>query len=81
MKKILALALLLSFVAAGATSRSAPKSQINMEYRPQANGDYRLFIFASDRLLVCEEQLIRVVQQGDAINPLVIECKHAEKGR
>ena len=71
----LSAALLLTFASADATSRT-PKSQINLEYRGQPNGDYRLFIFASDRALVCEEKDIQIVQQGDAINPLVIECKH-----
>lgn len=68
-------AALLTFAAAGAaTSRS--KASIHVVYLPQENGDYRLFLFGSDRTLVCEEKAIKVVEQGDAVNPLVIECKH-----
>ena len=70
---ILAL-ILMAFVSADATSR--PKSHIEVVYQPQANGDYRLFIFGSDRTLVCEEKPIQIIQQGDAVNPVIIECKH-----
>jgi hypothetical protein len=65
--------LLLVFASAGAVTR---KSKIEIVYQPQANGDYRLFLFGQDRTLVCEEEPIRVVEQGDAVNPIVIECKH-----
>ena len=76
MKKLLYIgATLLAFASAGATGRSS-KSHIEMVYQPEPNGDYRLFLFGSDRTLVCEEKPIQVVQQGDAINPVVIECKH-----
>lgn len=74
MRKLLYLgAVLLTFAAADAAVR---KSTIRVVYIPQENGDYRLFLFGSDRSLVCEEKDIRVVAQGDAINPLVVECKH-----
>lgn len=74
-------ALILVFASAGAASRGAGKSSIHMEYVPQpdGNGDYMLYIFASDRLLVCEEQKIRIVEQGDALHPVVLECKHGGK--
>ena len=68
-----AVVLLVFASANGATSH---KAKIEMVYQPQSNGDYRLFIFGSDRTLVCEEKPIQIVQQGDAINPVVIECKH-----
>lgn len=67
--------LLLVFASADATSRTT-KTRIEMVYQPGANGDYRLFLFGGDRTLVCEEKAIRIVEQGDAVNPLVIECKH-----
>jgi hypothetical protein len=67
-------ACLLAFASAGAGSRT--KSTIKVLYMPQSNGDYRLFIFGSDRTLVCEEKDIKIVQQGDAVNPVVIECRH-----
>lgn len=67
-------AALLSFAAASGTV--SHKSKIEMVYQPSANGDYRLFLFGSDRTLVCEEKAIQVVSQGDAVNPVVIECKH-----
>ena len=70
-------ALLLSFAAAnGAGSK---KDTIHLVYVPQANGDYRLFLFGSDRQLVCEEKDIRIVSQGDAVNPVVISCDHSAK--
>lgn len=70
-------ALILVFASANGASRGA-KSSIHMEYVPQpdGNGDYMLYIFASDRLLVCEEQKIRIVEQGDALHPVVLECSH-----
>ncbi len=74
-KYLYILAALLAFGAAGATS-SRTKSTINVVYVPQANGGYRLFLFGGDRTLVCEEKPLRIVEQGDAINPVVLECKH-----
>jgi hypothetical protein len=71
---ILAALLALTFVSADATSR--PKSTIRVEYIAQENGDYKVYLFATDRLLVCEEKNIKIIQQGDAVNPLVFECKH-----
>lgn len=74
MRKILYIAAaLLAFASAGATSH---RSKIEIVYQPQANGDYRLFLFGSDRALICEEKKLRIVEQGDAVNPVVIECKH-----
>lgn len=67
-------ALLLAFASAGAVSRK--QSSIRVVYQPAANGDYRLFIFAEDRLLVCEEKPVTIVSQPDAVNPLVIDCSH-----
>lgn len=74
-KLIFAAALLLLTFAASdaATSR---KGSIKVVYQADANGDYRLFLFGSDRALVCEEKAIQVVSQGDAVNPVVIACKH-----
>lgn len=65
--------LVLVFASANATGH---KSSVTIVYQPQANGDYRLFLFGADRTLVCEEKSIQIVEQGDAINPLVVECKH-----
>ena len=67
--------LALTFASAGATGRK-PKATIQVVYQEQGNGDYRVYLFASDRALVCEEKAIRVVEQGDAVSPVVIECKH-----
>jgi len=52
------------------------KAGIQMVYRSEPNGDYRLYIFGSERALVCEEKTIKIIDQGDAVNPLVLECKH-----
>jgi hypothetical protein len=74
-KLIFAIALvLLTFAASDATT--SRKSKIEMVYKAEANGDYRLFLFGSDRTLVCEEKPLKIVQQGDAVNPVVIECRH-----
>lgn len=67
-------ALLLAFASANAVSRK--QSSIHVVYQPAENGDFRLFLFGSDRTLVCEEKAITVVQQGDAESPVVLECKH-----
>ena len=71
----IAASLLLVFASADATSRTST-NKIQIVYEPQENGDYRLFLFGSNRTLVCEEKRLRIVQDGDAINPVVIECKH-----
>ena len=66
--------LLLAFASADAASH---KSTIHIFYQPQPNGDYRLYLFSgSDRELVCEEKPIQIAEQGDAVKPLVLECKH-----
>lgn len=72
---IAAALLLLTFAASDATT--AHKSKIEMIYQPQPNGDFRLSLYGSDRTLVCEEQALKIVQDGDAINLVVIECKHS----
>lgn len=72
-------ALGLVFTSVGATGSqgsSKQKSSIQIVYQPTANGDYRLYLFGSDRVLVCEEKEIKVVQQGDAVSPVVLECNH-----
>lgn len=76
MKKLIYIgaAALLTFAAAGAAT--SHKAKITLVYEPQSNGDYRIFLFGEDRTLVCEEKNITVVSQGDAVNPLVLECKH-----
>jgi hypothetical protein len=73
-KAIYVIAALLAFASANGTTRA--KSHIQVVYQPQPNGDYRLYLFGSDRTLVCEEKRLRIVQQGDAASPVVIECKH-----
>jgi hypothetical protein len=74
-KLIYAAVLLLAFGAASGTT-AAKKSRIEVVYQPQSNGDYRLYLFGSDRTLVCEEKPLKIVQDGDAVSPVVIECKH-----
>jgi hypothetical protein len=69
-------ALLLAFASANAVSRKA--STIHVVYQPAENGDFRLFLFGSDRTLVCEEKEIKIVNQGDAVNPVVLECSHGK---
>ncbi len=39
----------------------------------------RLFLFGSDRTLVCEEKAPKIVAEGDAVNPMIIECSHGGK--
>jgi len=67
-------ALLLAFASANAVSRK--QSSIHVVYQPAENGDFRLFLFGSDRTLVCEEKEMQIVQQGDAVNPVVLVCNH-----
>lgn len=66
----------LAFASAGATTHTTPKAKIQLIYQAQPNGDYRLFLFGSEKSLVCEEKDIKIVSQGDAVSPLVIECEH-----
>ncbi len=56
--------------------RMLDHSPITVAYHEQSNGDYRLTLTGADRKLVCEEKDIQITQQGDAINPVVIECRH-----
>jgi hypothetical protein len=75
-KLIYILAAFLTFTASSATTTRQPKAHIQIVYQETGNGDYRLYLFGSERALVCEEKAITVVQQGDAVNPVVIECRH-----
>ena len=75
-KLIYILAAFLTFAASNATTTRQPKAHIQIVYQETGNGDYRLYLFGSERALVCEEKAITVVQQGDAVSPLVIECLH-----
>lgn len=69
-------AALLAFASADATSR---KAGIEMIYQPIGeNGDYRLSIYGG-RTLTCEEHPVKIVGQPDALNPIVIECRHEGK--
>jgi hypothetical protein len=67
---------LLTLATAQSTGTRYARSKIELVYQGQPNGDYKLYLFGSDRTLVCEEKNITIAQQGDAINPVVIECKH-----
>jgi hypothetical protein len=69
-------AAVLTFASVDAGSRQSAKARIEIVYQGQENGDYRLYLFGSGRALVCEEQAVQVVEQGDAIRPMVLECKH-----
>ena len=69
-------AIILGVLGGIAQGASSHRTKIEIVYEPQANGDYRLFLFGSDRSLVCEEKPIQIVNQGDAMNPVVLECKH-----
>lgn len=71
--------LLLAFASAGAATHTTPKAKIQLIYQAQPNGDYRLFLFGGDKALVCEEKDIKIVSQGDAVNPLIIACDHSSK--
>lgn len=73
----IALLLLLAFVSANATGRSATKEGVHMVYQPEENGDYKLYLFPTGKLLVCEEQPLKLIEPDDPTHdPLVIECSH-----
>jgi hypothetical protein len=40
-------------------------------------GDWRFYIYGK-RKMVCEEKAIRITNQGDAENPISLECRHAK---
>lgn len=75
-KAIYILAAFLTFAASNATTGRQPKAHIQIVYQETGNGNYRLYLFGSDRSLVCEEKPITIVQQGDAVSPVVLECRH-----
>ena len=65
--------------AAGLESecKSLLESEIRIQYQPDENGDYKLYLWSGkNRELVCEEKDVQIVEQGDAINPIVLECRH-----
>lgn len=68
-------ALALTFASADATT-TKPRSEIRVFLQEQENGDYRLYVFGSNRVLACEEQDVKIIGQPDNVNPLVVECKH-----
>lgn len=66
--------LFLVFVSAGATTK---REGIHMFYQPQENGDYKLYLFPTGKLLVCEEQPLKLIEPADPTHdPIVIECTH-----
>ena len=56
-----------------APAARAPRMQV--VFQEQENGDYHLSIYGG-RSLVCEEQSVTIIRQPDALEPIVIECKH-----
>ena len=67
------------FGSASAASRQAKKG-IELVYQPKENGDFKLYLFPHGKLLVCEEQPIKVIEPQDPTNePLVIECSHGKQ--
>jgi len=52
------------------------ETPVRVQFNEQPDGDYRLFLYGSNRSLVCEEQNISIIQQGDAVKPLILECQH-----
>ena len=71
--KIIAVVALALILVLDATT---PKERIKVVFNEEPTGDYRVFLYGSDRSLVCEEQDIKIIQQGDAVKPMVIECRH-----
>ena len=51
------------------------KAQLQTVFREQANGDYELAVYGGRRM-VCEEKDVVIAHQPDAIEPLVVDCKH-----
>lgn len=76
-KLIYALVLLaLVFASADATQR-APKEGISLQYQEEDNGDFTLYLFPHGKLLVCEEQPIKLIEPDDPTHePLILRCKH-----
>ena len=70
---IIAITILLGLEAAGGSPKG---DSIKVVFNEEPNGDYRVLLYGSDRSLVCEEQEVKVIQQGDAVKPMVIECRH-----
>jgi hypothetical protein len=76
-KLIYAAALLTVLASASAAGR---KEGIEMVYQPQANGDFKLYLFPHGKLLVCEEQRIQLIEPQDPTNePLVLNCSHGKE--
>jgi hypothetical protein len=62
----------LAFGSAGAVTND----DVRTYYEGKENGDFKLYLFGSHRALVCEEKDIQIIDQGDAIHPVILECKH-----
>jgi hypothetical protein len=74
---VIGAALLVGIIGGVSIPIETPKGdRIKIVFNEEPNGDYRVLLYGSDRSLVCEEQDIKIIQQGDAVKPLVIECRH-----
>jgi len=75
MTKLLLVSIASSAIAFAGGFCVAHQSQpIHTIFAEQPNGDYRVTL--SGRSLVCEERDVQILQQPDAVTPLVLECKH-----
>lgn len=67
---------ILGYLVGIQTEQRDASSAIQVAFHERANGDYRLSLTAADRALVCEEKDVTIVQQPDAVHPLILECSH-----
>lgn len=67
--------LLLTLLARATTTKI--REGIHLFYQPEENGDYKLYLFPTGKVLVCEEQALHLIEPADPTHdPLIIECKH-----
>jgi 5'-3' exonuclease len=61
-----------------AVLNSRPASAVETQLiEDHDTGDWRFYIYGK-RKMVCEEKAIRITNQGDAENPISLECRHAK---
>lgn len=70
-------ALSLGFSGRVNAARATSKGTIELIYKPEADGRWHLWLFSSDRQLVCEDMLA----PQPAVEPLEIVCDQPKGGQ
>jgi hypothetical protein len=76
-------ALSLGFSGRVNAARATSKGTIELIYKPEADGRWHLWLFSSDRQLVCEDMLAMKLREPSqpAVEPLEIVCDQPKGGQ